>query len=121
MIQLTRLSGTTFLLNADLIERVDSTPDTVITLVDGKKYVVSETAAEVVDAIVAFRGEIVALGTLLDAVRPLGPRQPASHAGHAGHAGQAGTTAGRLAAVAQIPSARPGEASTAASSATGEQ
>jgi flagellar protein FlbD len=70
MIMLTRLSGTTFLLNADLIERVDSTPDTVVTLVDGKKYVVCESMSDVLDSVVAFRGEIVALGTLLDAVHP---------------------------------------------------
>ena len=43
MITLTRLSGTVFALNSDLIERIDATPDTVITLVDGKKYVVTET------------------------------------------------------------------------------
>jgi len=71
MITLTRLSGSVFVLNADLIERVDSTPDTIITLVDGKKYVVAETMAQVLDAVVAFRGEIVALGSLLDAVHPL--------------------------------------------------
>lgn len=70
MITLTRLSGSVFLLNADLIERVDSTPDTIITLVDGKKYVVAETMTQALDAIVAFRGEIVALGSLLDAVHP---------------------------------------------------
>lgn len=70
MITLTRLSGSVFLLNADLIERVDSTPDTIITLVDGKKYVVAETMTQVLDAVVAFRGEVVALGSLLDAVHP---------------------------------------------------
>jgi flagellar protein FlbD len=70
MITLTRLSGSVFLLNADLIERVDSAPDTIITLVDGKKYVVAETMTQVLDAVVAFRGEIVALGSLLDAVHP---------------------------------------------------
>ena len=47
MIQLTRLSGAPFVLNADLIERVDRTPDTVITLADGKKILVRETASEV--------------------------------------------------------------------------
>ena len=35
--------GSAFVLNSDLIERIDSTPDTVVTLVDGKKYVVAET------------------------------------------------------------------------------
>ena len=37
-----------FVLNADLVERIDETPDTVITLVDGKKYVVAETLHEVI-------------------------------------------------------------------------
>ncbi len=60
MISLTRLSGSVFVLNADLIERLDSTPDTVITLVDGKKYVVTETMAEVVDAIRAYRSAVIA-------------------------------------------------------------
>ena len=60
MISLTRLSGSVFVLNADLIERLDSTPDTVITLVDGKKYVVTETMAEVVDSIRAYRSAVIA-------------------------------------------------------------
>ena len=60
MISLTRLSGSVFVLNADLIERLDSTPDTVITLVDGKKYVVAESMFEVVDAIRAYRSAVIA-------------------------------------------------------------
>lgn len=75
MISLTRLSGSVFLLNADLIERVDSTPDTVVTLVDGKKYVVAEPMVQVLDAIVAYRAEIVAVGALLDAVHPAATHQ----------------------------------------------
>ena len=50
MVTLTRLSGSVFALNSDLIERVDATPDTVITLVDGKKYVARESLEEVVAA-----------------------------------------------------------------------
>ena len=61
MISLTGLSGSAFALNSDLVERVDSTPDTVITLVDGKKYVVSETLEQVVDTIRRHRAEIIAL------------------------------------------------------------
>ena len=65
MITLTRLSGSVFALNADLIERIDATPDTVVTLVDGKKYVVTETLEEVVDAVRRHRGEIIALSTAM--------------------------------------------------------
>jgi flagellar protein FlbD len=60
VITLTRLSGSVFALNSDLIERVDSTPDTVITLVDGTKYVVSEPLRDVVDAIREYRGAVIA-------------------------------------------------------------
>lgn len=61
MITLTRLSGSVFLLNADLIERVDATPDTVVTLVDGTKYVVTESLAEIVVAVQEFRAHIIAV------------------------------------------------------------
>lgn len=60
MITLTRLSGSEFALNSDLIERVDSTPDTVITLVDGTKYVVREGLRAVVDAVREYRGAVIA-------------------------------------------------------------
>ena len=61
MITLRRLSGTVFALNSDLIERVDSTPDTVVTLVDGKKYVVAESMTEVIAIVRTHRAEVVAL------------------------------------------------------------
>jgi flagellar protein FlbD len=66
MITLTRLSGSVFALNSDLIERVDATPDTVVTLVDGKKYVVTESLDEVVDSVRRHRGEVLALSTCLE-------------------------------------------------------
>lgn len=65
MIMLTRLSGSVFALNADLIERLDCTPDTVVTLVDGKKYVVGEDITDVVALIRAWRGGIIATSTQL--------------------------------------------------------
>lgn len=60
MILLTRLNGPVFALNPDLVERADSTPDTVITLVDGTKYVVGESLAEVVALIRRYRASVVA-------------------------------------------------------------
>lgn len=60
MVILTRLSGSVFALNSDLIERVDATPDTVITLVDGKKYIVREDLQDVVAVVRAYRSSIVA-------------------------------------------------------------
>jgi flagellar protein FlbD len=65
MIRLTRLSGAPFVLNADLIERVDATPDTVITLGDGTKYVAAEDIDTVVTAVRLHRAEIIALSEVL--------------------------------------------------------
>jgi flagellar protein FlbD len=76
MISLTRLSGSVFLLNADLIERVDSTPDTVVTLVDGTKYVVAEPLELVLAEVIDYRSRIVARAALLDSVQPT-PSGPA--------------------------------------------
>lgn len=61
VITLTRLNGLRFALNPDLIERVDVTPDTVVTLIDGAKYLVSETLDEIIAEIRAFRASVVAL------------------------------------------------------------
>lgn len=58
MIPLTRLNGTVFGLNPDAVVRADVTPDTVLTLSDGSKYVVSESLAEVIDLVVEFRAEV---------------------------------------------------------------
>ncbi|WP_183098675.1 flagellar FlbD family protein [Nocardioides pelophilus] len=66
MITLTRLSGTVFLLNVDLIERMDATPDTVITLVDGKKYVVAESLEQIRREVVQYRAEIISTAGMYD-------------------------------------------------------
>ena len=66
MITLTRLNGQRFALNSDLIERVDSAPDTVITLVDGTKYLVIEPLQMVVDEVREFRASVVALSSHID-------------------------------------------------------
>lgn len=59
MIELHRLRGETFLLNPDLIESVEATPDTVITLVDGRKTVVTEAPADIVGLVVRFRAAVL--------------------------------------------------------------
>lgn len=66
MISLTRLNGQPFALNPDLIERLDVTPDTVVTLIDGAKYLVAESLEEVIDAIRRFRASVVALANAGD-------------------------------------------------------
>ena len=63
---MTRLHGPSVAVNCDLIERVEATPDTVLTLVDGSRYVVRETVSEVVDKVRAFRASVVLLAGRLD-------------------------------------------------------
>lgn len=58
MIELTRLNNRKFMLNCDLIESVEETPDTVITLVSGKKIIVKENRQEVRNLVILFRQEI---------------------------------------------------------------
>lgn len=58
MIHLTRLNRAPLVLNSDLIEHIDVTPDTVITLTTGQILRVRETAEEVVHRIVCFRREV---------------------------------------------------------------
>ena len=58
MIELTRFNGEQFVLNADLIETVEGTPDTVIRLLTGKKLVVKETVEEVVERALAYARRI---------------------------------------------------------------
>lgn len=65
MITLTRISGSEFVLNSDLIERIDSTPDSVITLVDGKKYVVAESLEQIIDAVRLYRSQVITLSAHL--------------------------------------------------------
>ena len=55
MIRLTRLNRAPMVLNSDLIEHIDVTPDTVITLTTGQILRVRETADEVVERIAQFR------------------------------------------------------------------
>ncbi len=51
MIVITQLNGTQVVLNSDLIETLETTPDTVITLTTGKKLVVRETVSEVTERV----------------------------------------------------------------------
>ncbi|MDD6334671.1 MAG: flagellar FlbD family protein [Clostridia bacterium] len=60
MIDVTRLNGKNFVLNAELIEVMEETPDTVITLTTGHKYLVKESVDEVLDKIYAYKRKIVA-------------------------------------------------------------
>jgi len=55
MIRLTRINHKPLVLNADLIEHIETTPDTVISMTTGQKFVVQETADEIIDRIYTYR------------------------------------------------------------------
>lgn len=59
MIIVSRLNGERFGVNAEHIERVEETPDTVLTLTDGKKYLIRESLDDVIDRVVAYRARIL--------------------------------------------------------------
>ena len=58
MIDLRLINGAHIILNSDLIEFIEATPDTVISLSTGKKLIVKESVDEVIDRIVEFRRRI---------------------------------------------------------------
>lgn len=58
MIQLTKLNGSSLVINNDLIEFVEVLPDSLVTLTTGKKIMVKEGISEIITAVVEFRRRI---------------------------------------------------------------
>jgi flagellar protein FlbD len=59
MVRLTRINHLPIILNSDLIEHIESTPDTVITLTSGQKVIVLEDTEEIIGRILEFRRAVV--------------------------------------------------------------
>lgn len=59
MIRLTRLNNQGLTVNSDLIKFVEQSPDTLITLINGEKIVVRESAAEVLARLIEFRRSVL--------------------------------------------------------------
>lgn len=58
MIKLTGLNHKEFILNCSNIEKIEEVPETVITLINGNKYLVEESTEEVIDKVIAFKKRI---------------------------------------------------------------
>ena len=58
MIKVTRLNHQEVVINAEHIEIVEANPDTVISLVSGKKMVVSESIDEIINRVIAYKKEV---------------------------------------------------------------
>ena len=65
MISLTRLNHIPIVVNSDLIEHIEATPDTVVALTTGQKILVLESADEIIDRVVRFRRRL-ACGNVLE-------------------------------------------------------
>ncbi|MCL2062794.1 MAG: flagellar FlbD family protein [Candidatus Cloacimonetes bacterium] len=57
MVKLTKINGQEFFINSDLMEFIESTPDTIISLTTGKKVIVKETAEVVIEKIIEYKGK----------------------------------------------------------------
>ena len=74
MIKLRRLNQEPFMVNADMIETVDESPDTVITMLSGRKFVVAESAEEIRDKVIDYRRSFhLAEHILMDKALPMNP------------------------------------------------
>ncbi|HBU75020.1 MAG: flagellar FlbD family protein [Ilumatobacteraceae bacterium] len=60
MIKITRLNGASFVLNPDLLERLEAHPDTVVHLVSGETYIVKESIADIISMIRSYRSSLIA-------------------------------------------------------------
>ena len=58
MISVTRFNDTKIVINADIIHSVEETPDTVITLTTGTKYIVKESSSDIVDRVIEYKRKI---------------------------------------------------------------
>ena len=58
MVEVTRLKGTKIIINAELIEVVEETPDTVVTLTTGRKFIVKESRQELKNLVLSYKREI---------------------------------------------------------------
>lgn len=62
MVKLTRLNNTILVVNGELIEFIEATPDTIVTLTTGRKVVVRETVEDVIEKVVAYKRSFMQQG-----------------------------------------------------------
>ncbi|PYI66863.1 flagellar protein FlbD [Arthrobacter livingstonensis] len=61
MIIVTRLDGRHFAVNPDLIARIFESPDTILVMADGARFIVTEPMAEVIEKIASFRAQVISV------------------------------------------------------------
>jgi flagellar protein FlbD len=68
MIAVTRLDGTPIVVNVDVVQWIEETPDTVVALINGERLLVREAAGEIVRRAVAFKRAVAAGPSVRDTV-----------------------------------------------------
>ncbi|WP_418790236.1 flagellar FlbD family protein [Phosphitispora sp. TUW77] len=58
MIKVIRMNGSELVINAELIEFIEATPDTVLTLTTGKKFVLKDSVQDLIDKVMEYRRSI---------------------------------------------------------------
>lgn len=58
MVKLMGLNQKEFILNSEHIEKIEEVPETLITLVNGKKYIVLDTSEEVINKVIKYKNKI---------------------------------------------------------------
>jgi len=58
MINLTRLNGQNLAINADLIERIEDRPDTIITLTTGNQFIVKDSVEQVMEKVIQYKQQV---------------------------------------------------------------
>ncbi len=66
MIEVTKLNDVKIIINADLIETIEATPDAVITLLNGKKFVVKENVEEIMTRAILYQQRVHSGITVID-------------------------------------------------------
>lgn len=59
MIRVTRLNGKVFYINAELIQKIESTPDTIITLTTDAKLIVKEDSETIINRVIDYKRQII--------------------------------------------------------------
>ena len=59
MIDFTAMNNKDFILNADHIEKIEEVPETLITLTNGKKYIVLQSVEEVIERVIRYKNKII--------------------------------------------------------------
>ena len=68
MIRVTRFNGSKFIINCEWIETIEATPDTMITLVNGNRYIVTEPVDAVIASVVEFKQKAGFMTRMINAI-----------------------------------------------------